>query len=93
MGLLSLGTPLDWENAKVHADHVRKHGIAQFLNIWNRVKTRRKDRLLWGDEVEYIVVRVDEEGRKVKLSLEAYDALLTLEKMESEANTSGYLFS
>jgi len=50
MGLLSLGTPLSWDEAKKHAEHVRFHGITQFLAIWNRVKARKNDRLLWGDE-------------------------------------------
>jgi glutamate--cysteine ligase catalytic subunit len=51
MGLLSLGTPLHWEDAKKHADHVRYHGITQFLSIWNKLKDRQGDELLWGDEV------------------------------------------
>lgn len=51
MGLLSQGSPLNWEETKKHADHVRKHGILQFLNIYNKVKDRQKDVLKWGDEV------------------------------------------
>ena len=51
MGLLSLGTPLDWDQAKNFAEHVRSHGITQFLNTWDRLKDRRGDELLWGDEV------------------------------------------
>lgn len=51
MGLLALGTPLAWDDAKQHADHVRTHGITQFLNIWDRLKERCGDELLWGDEV------------------------------------------
>lgn len=51
MGLLSLGTPLPWADAKQYADHVRQHGITQFLNIWDRLKDRQGDELLWGDEV------------------------------------------
>jgi hypothetical protein len=27
MGLLSVGTPLEWKDAKKHSDHVRRHGI------------------------------------------------------------------
>lgn len=27
MGLLSLGTPLEWKDADKFGDHVRKHGI------------------------------------------------------------------
>jgi len=51
MGLLSLGTPLAWEDAKQLADHIRFHGITQFLHTWDRVKDRRGDELFWGDEV------------------------------------------
>lgn len=51
MGLLYLGTPLSWEEAKKYAEHVRFHGITQFLNTWDRLKDRHGDELLWGDEV------------------------------------------
>lgn len=51
MGLLSQGSPLSWEETKRHADHVRRHGILQFLNIYHAVKDRHKDVLKWGDEV------------------------------------------
>ena len=51
MGLLSLGTPLSWDEAEKYADHVRFHGITQFLNTWDRLKDRQGDELLWGDEV------------------------------------------
>ncbi len=51
MGLLSEGSPLSWEETKKHADHVRKHGILQFINIYNKLKDRANDCLRWGDEV------------------------------------------
>jgi hypothetical protein len=51
MGLLALGTPYNWEEGRKYADHVREHGITQFLNIWDRLKDREGDTLLWGDEV------------------------------------------
>src|SRR5882762_5803036 len=51
MGLLAVGTPLPWEEAKKYADHVRTHGITQFLYTWNRLKDRQGDELFWGDEV------------------------------------------
>lgn len=51
MGLLSLGTPLKWSEAKQFADHVRSHGIDQFLSIYHKMKDKQKDCLLWGDEV------------------------------------------
>lgn len=57
MGLLSQGTPLNWTETKKYADHVRKHGILQFLNIYNKVKDRQKDVLKWGDEVSELCSR------------------------------------
>lgn len=51
MGLLVLGTPLPWDDSKKYATHVREHGITQLLNLWDRVKNKQGDQLLWGDEV------------------------------------------
>lgn len=65
MGLLSLGSPLSWQETKKHADHVREHGIVQFLHIYNRLKSRQNDVLKWGDEVgrpwnlQFIICRSD----------------------------------
>ncbi|KAJ1914272.1 glutamate--cysteine ligase, partial [Tieghemiomyces parasiticus] len=87
MGLLSLGTPLHWEEANKYADHVRKNGIEQFLNIYRKNKDRQNDAHLWGDEIEYIVVSFDDEHRKARISVRAYDMLARLTKKEQEANT------
>ncbi len=54
MGLLFLGTPLAWADTLKYVDHVRNHGITQFLHIWDRLKDRHGDELLWGDEVHYV---------------------------------------
>ncbi|PBK73874.1 glutamate-cysteine ligase catalytic subunit [Armillaria solidipes] len=80
MGLLYLGTPLTWDEAKKYADHVRFHGITQFLHTWDRLKDRHGDELLWGDEVEYMVVSFDDEAKNAKLSLRQTEIL---EKLSS----------
>lgn len=54
MGLLYLGTAYNWEDAKKYAEHVREHGITQFLHLWERLKDRSGDELLWGDEARPI---------------------------------------
>jgi glutamate--cysteine ligase catalytic subunit len=90
MGLLSLGTPLDWDQVKPHIDHVKKHGIYQFLNIWKTVKARRKDHLLWGEEVEYCVV--DLTTKKARLSLLAEETLDKLQELENDAIRRGTVF-
>ncbi|TFK68697.1 glutamate-cysteine ligase catalytic subunit [Pluteus cervinus] len=78
MGLLYLGTPLTWDEAKKYADHVRFHGITQFLNTWDRLKDRHGDELLWGDEVEYMVITLDDEEKNATLSLRQTEILAQL---------------
>ncbi|KAJ1948565.1 glutamate--cysteine ligase, partial [Linderina pennispora] len=84
MGLLSLGTPLPWDQAKKLAHEVRKHGIEQFLHIWRNMKDRQKDRLLWGDEVEYMMVSLDHTSRRARLSQRAHEVLTLLQVDETE---------
>ncbi|KAF8348383.1 glutamate-cysteine ligase catalytic subunit [Amanita rubescens] len=86
MGLLSLGTPLSWEEAKKHADHVRWHGVTQFLHTWNRYKDRRGFELLWGDEIEYMVVVFDEENKNAKVSLRQQEILDKLSSIVNDIN-------
>lgn len=76
--MLALGTPLEWPEAKTKADQVRDWGIKQLLAIWNRAKGKERDALLWGDEVEYIVVNYYENDEKVTLSLRQADILEAL---------------
>eukprot|EP00058_Branchiostoma_floridae_P002991 XP_002588479.1 hypothetical protein BRAFLDRAFT_259575 [Branchiostoma floridae] len=85
MGLLSLGSPLSWEETKKWADHVRKHGIQQLINIYRRLKDRHGDVLKWGDEVEYMLVVLDENNRTARLSLKGNQVLEQLEKRERES--------
>lgn len=83
MGLLSLGTPLEWKDIKKYTEHVRTHGILQLLAVYDRHKDRKRDRLLWGDEIEYMVVEIDEENKSTRLTLrqdEILDALIKADK-------------
>lgn len=79
MGLLALGTPLPWSEAKQHADYVREHGIEQLLHIWHNLKDRTGDRLLWGDEIEYIVISYDDDHKNARLSLRQTEILQDLQ--------------
>ncbi|KAK4200664.1 putative glutamate--cysteine ligase [Triangularia verruculosa] len=78
MGLLALGTALDWPEAKTRAHHVRAWGIKQLLEIWNKAKVKERDAMLWGDEVEYLVVTYSKDEPKVLLSLRQADILAAL---------------
>ncbi|KAG1852914.1 hypothetical protein C8R48DRAFT_723734 [Suillus tomentosus] len=69
MGLLYLGTPLTWDEAKQYADH--------FLYTWDRVKDRCGDELL----VEYMVVTFDDKEKNAKLSLRQTEILAKLSQV------------
>ncbi|CAK8697358.1 unnamed protein product [Clavelina lepadiformis] len=70
MGILEYdGESLNWNEIKLYAKYVKKHGIVQFLNNYQRLLERPVDILKWGDEVEYMVIRFDHKNRKVQLSL------------------------
>ncbi|XP_036143230.1 glutamate--cysteine ligase isoform X4 [Monomorium pharaonis] len=84
MGLLSEGSPLSWEETKKLSDHVRKHGVIQFINLYKRLRDRQGDVLKWGDEVEYILVKFDDNAKTAKLSLRAMEILRILNERENE---------
>lgn len=89
MGLLAVGTPLDWPEAKKVASHVRSWGIEQLLAIWRGARGKERDALLWGDEVEYLVVCYDDEHHTVRLSLRQADILACLADDETLLNQGG----
>ncbi|CAM9741582.1 unnamed protein product [Ascophyllum nodosum] len=82
MGLLTIGRPYSWKDAREHRQYVRHHGVVQFLNTYNRVKDITNDELLWGDEVEYGIFKVDSEAKTVKLSLRGAEILRELNEKE-----------
>ncbi|XP_069107021.1 glutamate--cysteine ligase catalytic subunit-like [Argopecten irradians] len=84
MGLLSEGSPLSWEDTKKNADHVRKHGIRQFINQYRKLKDIKKDVLYWGDEVEYMLVKFDDEKKTARLRLDADRVLAILQQREKD---------
>lgn len=51
MGLLVVGTPLDWDSSKPAIAKVKHDGITQFLALYDRLKGREGEPLYWGDEV------------------------------------------
>ncbi len=71
MGLLKVGVPQPWEKSKKNLNYVREAGVRQFISTYNRVKDLKGDELLWGDEIEYGIFVLDEQNKKVRLSLRA----------------------
>ncbi|KAH9256149.1 hypothetical protein BASA81_005937 [Batrachochytrium salamandrivorans] len=66
-------------------DYVREHGVTQFLNIYNQVKSRTNDDLLWGDELEYHLFCRDNQTGELRVANLAHEVLAQLES-EDQAN-------
>mmetsp|Transcript_29566 Transcript_29566/g.91412 ORF Transcript_29566/g.91412 Transcript_29566/m.91412 type:complete len:721 (+) Transcript_29566:50-2212(+) len=66
--ILTVGTPLEWADATDRLAYVREHGVDQFIAMWQRSqKLERNDDLVWGDEIEYAVLKVEEERARCVL--------------------------
>ncbi|KAL1869428.1 hypothetical protein VTK73DRAFT_3165 [Phialemonium thermophilum] len=89
MGLLAQGTALDWPEAKKYAQKVREWGIMQLLEVWKKAKTKERDAMLWGDEIEYLVVVYSKDEPKVLLSLRQAEILKALANNEELTSAGG----
>uniref|UniRef100_A0A914PLK5 Glutamate--cysteine ligase n=1 Tax=Panagrolaimus davidi TaxID=227884 RepID=A0A914PLK5_9BILA len=81
MGILVNEEPLKWEEIVPHLDIIKdfKHGIAQFISIYEKVKSRKDGIFRWGDETEYTIVKFDHESKKVRVCLRSDEILKQLE--------------
>jgi len=86
---LSEGEPLSWEETHKYADHVRRHGVEQFVHLYNRLNVRRGDILKWGDEIEYFIIRIDDASKTARVSMRAEELLRRLQEPERKAATTG----
>jgi len=84
---------MEWEDMAVWQEHVRKHGVQQFVRLYNKLKDERGRTLKWGDEVEYIIVKLDHAAKAARVSLRADELLGKLivpeEKMKEEVADHG----
>eukprot|EP00756_Hemistasia_phaeocysticola_P038451 Hpha_TRINITY_DN16758_c0_g1::TRINITY_DN16758_c0_g1_i1::g.79067::m.79067/K11204/GCLC; glutamate--cysteine ligase catalytic subunit len=76
MGLLeNEGEPLDWNDSRAAAarKYVLEHGIEQFLSLYSNYKDEKEKPFLWGEEVEYLLVKLDHEKKRAALWLQVGD--------------------
>lgn len=85
MGLLSAGTPLEWDESIAYQKIVRKRGVSEFLKTYNRFKNEKNYPFKWGDELEFSLVKFDHENKRAQLLLKG-DALLKTLNVKSSAD-------
>ncbi|XP_053213093.1 glutamate--cysteine ligase catalytic subunit-like [Panonychus citri] len=84
MGLLTLGQPLTWDETRKYAEHVREHGIQQFIHAYHRLKDRQDEYLKWGDEIEYMLIKFDSKQEKARVCLKAGEILSIMDEREAK---------
>lgn len=60
----------------------------QFIHTYNQRKDRSNEKLLWGEELEYPILKVDRKAKTVKLSLRGEELLDTLRAREEQSGRS-----
>ena len=56
------------------------------------MKDRKNDKLLWGDEIEYMILKFDHSKKKVYIALRAKEVIGTLEAEETELEKLGKVY-
>lgn len=91
--ILTFGRPLTWEESMSHLEYVRAHGVLQFISVWeNCRRIWRNDELLWGDEVEYAILRVSDSKAWVSLRGTEIRGALSTKEAEHEHRSEGCLW-
>ncbi|KAG5513662.1 hypothetical protein PMAC_000700 [Pneumocystis sp. 'macacae'] len=83
MGLLVYGIPLSWEETVKQADYVRSQAVEQFIYLWKNAK-KQKHRLLWGDEIEYMLIAYDHKNKIASLSLQQENVLKNTQNLKKK---------
>jgi glutamate--cysteine ligase catalytic subunit len=82
MGLLVQGTPLTWQASEPYRNKVKTDGVTQFLNVYKAAKDVFSPTLKWGDEVEYMLVKIDKDRGEARLAVSAPQLLTVLQREE-----------
>jgi glutamate--cysteine ligase catalytic subunit len=80
MGLLDVGTPLSWAESIPYISTVKHNGLLQLINIHNTLQHRQNDHFLYGDELEYVIVKLDKQQKTARLVLKGKQVQTKLEK-------------
>lgn len=82
MGILKVGKPLEWKDTVNHSSYIREHGVRQFLHQWKNVRDLSHDRLYYGDELEYGLLKLDKINREVRISCRSGEVMAELRRRE-----------
>ena len=60
MGFLAdVGQTLNFYESKPFLEYIKQHGIVQFILLLKKFKDDKKDKVFWGDEIEFHLLHID----------------------------------
>ncbi|KAI1289759.1 Glutamate--cysteine ligase catalytic subunit [Halotydeus destructor] len=74
---------LTWEEIKANIDHIKSRGVEQFIALYIKNKDRQDSPFKWGDEIEYMILRLDSSENVAQLSLRTDEVLKQLKAAHS----------
>lgn len=92
MGVLSTGRPLTWSEISQVRSILKTHALNDLILIWKKHRSRTNDDFLWGDEIEYTLVRFDHQNQRVQLLLKAHEILSKINQLRSNNQLKEVLF-
>ncbi|XP_057331273.1 glutamate--cysteine ligase-like isoform X2 [Microplitis mediator] len=82
MPQVAAGASLTWEETKEVSEYIKHHGILQFINLYKKNKDTRDDEFKWGDEIEYMIVKFDDEEKTAKTLFDSHNLMPKLNRKE-----------
>ena len=81
MGALNVfGNHLSDEGIKHYIEKIKHFGLCQFVNNYNRMKTKENFSFKWGDEIEHYIISVNEKNKTINLCLSGDEFLKKMKK-------------
>lgn len=71
MGYLSSGKTLSWKQSLPYIQQIKENGIKQFLQVYKTFPKKKDCPFMFGDEIEYTLLKLDKNNKTVAISLTA----------------------
>ncbi|KAJ5172996.1 hypothetical protein N7492_005589 [Penicillium capsulatum] len=76
---------LSWEEIAANKTHLRRLASEQCITCWQQYKHLDNFPPLWGDEIEYLIVSLDRQGKTATLALKQKDVLEKWEELSKDS--------
>jgi len=76
--LVDIGQTFNFHDSKPLINYIKKHGILQFLHLYQKFKDLQQETLFWGDEIEFHLLNMDSTSKTPRLQTNTEAIFLSL---------------